>query len=409
VRIRRCFWLAALGLLGCGGSNSDSEPIAPPPILQLTVVVTSSSSLAFVGAQDGSAAWQPVPTASGEHAVLLTGKSYGVAYGCAMDGGVAVHVLQATLDEGTRAEVSCGAPAAETLVAVTGSVLGLGAGQSAQIDVAGRVATVSGAPGSFTLEVPPGSFDAFARRFSSAPAFDSVIRRNDVALGAGSNLDFDFAADPAFAPDSRAMTIVDLGANETASVLVVLRSASHGSFSLGSFPPSAVLTLPASALRSDELHSVVIGASDATTGAQRGFRQLLRAGQDLSVDLLALPDVPTFSVDSSSPYLRPAFTLAAQTAEDVLTVTLAQMTGQRSWEVSLSKDYLSGKTTYTLPDLGGIPSFDAQWGLASGVETSWRRFAQRAATARAELLEPSRPLLEGATYRTTTLSATQSF
>ena len=185
------------------------------------------------------------------------------------------------------------------------------------------------------------------------------------------------------------------------------RGAGDASFSLGSFEPSFVSVLPEALLRDGEVQAVTAAAS--TQSSRRSERRLMRAGAAFATELPILPAAPVFAVGSATPYLRPSITIPRLFADDFLLIEFSQASAAMRGQVSLTQGYLGGVGKYTLPDLSAIAGFDASWALASGVATDWQRYSQQSAAGVTELLAPSRPELEGAIYRGTTLTGQHTF
>ena len=403
---------AGTGAAGTGAGGTGNVGAA--------VNLYSADALAFAAGQDGDGAWHQLsalPTANA-YTLAVTGARYGLAYGCANAAGdsIGITVIQATVAETARVTVACGGQTTGTLVTVTGNVAGLTGTQTAQIDMGGRSASATVAMPAYSAMFRSGTFDLFARRFTAAPAFDKMIRRNAVAVGVATTFDFDFGTD-GFAPEMRTVTIQGMDAGETSGVLVIFRDAGGSPFGLGSFPSGTYLAIPAAQLRTGDYHSVVAGVGDSANTEQRRVRRLFTAAMSFTAVMPALPAAPTIAAAATTPYLRPRGTIPAGLAADRYDLGYSQSdtapARSRSWSLQLTRGWIAsaGAADYTVPDLSAVTGFQAWWGLGAAVSTHWQQFANWSDAGVADLLRADQTTaeLDGREYKITQRDGTITF
>ena len=404
------------GQAGGGGTGGGGTGGTPGP---RTVTFASADPLAFAAAQDGSGPWQAFTGGVGSNYGLeVTGERYGIAYACAGAAGssIAITVIQATVTETTRVTAACGGLSTASPVTISGTVSGLSSAQTAQVDIASKSASVTAAAPTYSLSVPAGTWDLFARRMTTAPTFDRMIRRNAITAAAGATLNLDFATE-GFAPETRTVTFQGVSATETTGLLVIFRNTLGGSpFGLGSPSAGSYFAIPAAQLRTGDYHSIVASASDPATGGRR-VRRVAIAATDFTAVMPPMIAAPVIAVGTTTPYLRPRASIPAGLASDRYDIGYSQVESSpnmrtRSWALQLTRGWITAAnaTDYTVPDLSAITGFQAWWGLVAGA-TNWQQFSQSSNGGVPDLLRADQTpaALDGREYKITQRDGTVTF
>jgi hypothetical protein len=393
---------AGTGTAGTGtaGSGTGGTGSGGTGNVGAQVMVYSADAVAFAAGQDGDGAWHPLaplPTANG-WTLGVTGQRYGLAYGCANAAGdnISITVIQATVAETARVTVACGGLATANPLNVAGTVTGLTGTQTAQIDIASRSGTATVAMPTYSIMmVPSGTWDLFARRMTTAPVFDRMIR-NAVTVAGAVSFNFDFT-NQGFAPEMHAVTFQGATASEMTSTLVVFRNAGGSPFAMGPFTNGSYPSLPAAQRKAGDIHGVTAGATDSAASTRRNVRRSFIAAMDFTAAFPPMPVAPTISVAGTTPYVRPRATIPAGSAgvtTDIDRYDIAYTQREtapartRSWSLQLTRGWIASAaaTDYTVPDLSGLSAFQAWWGLTAALETQWQQFANWTTAGVAELL-----------------------
>ena len=277
---------------------------------------------------------------------------------------------------------------------VNGSVVGLGALQSAFISLGGTSTSVNGAQGqtAFSLNpVPDGLLDLVASRAEfdlQLPGFvpDRAIIRRGLNAPDGSTLPpLDFDAE-GFDMVSGSLTVNGLAAGEqttTVGIFTTQRGA-LGTYSagiLGGANPT-FWGMPTDRLEAGDLHLVQIVAVDPTAGGAaippptRTLGVAFREVEDRTVTLGPVHTMPTVTTVATAPYarMRAEWTLQPEYDRTVfLFFTQAQGLPVRSVTILASDGFLATSSVAELevPDLSGVDGWDNTWGLVPGVSTLW--------------------------------------
>ena len=296
-----------------------------------------------------------------------------------------------TVVSGTAAELAVAAtrqcvlnPATRT---VTGTVAGLGAGQSATIQLGG-VSTTVNVNGSFTLAgAPDQATDLVAARTTVnqttlARSIDRVVIRRNVNVGAGGTITptIDFGSAEATAPSSAATTITNAGSSSlSASGFFQSANGGVGTFASNSgtvTSPVNLLGLPSSLTQAGDFQGSRITATDTVNGVistrtVSGFNREVGAR---SLALGAAATAPTFTTVATSPYARIRAQGTFQSDyPDAVSINYTQGFA-RNWTIAASRGaYGLSSTGYDLeiPDLSGLAGFNNAWGLVAGVPTQY--------------------------------------
>jgi hypothetical protein len=374
-----------------------------------TVTLAVADAVVFTAGQDGSGAWHPLsPLPAFQMWTLdVTGSRYGLAYGCSNAAGdnVTITVVQATVAETTRVTGACGGLSTAPVGMITGTVGGLTDPQAARVDIAGLGQQVAATAPTYSLPVPMGTWDLFARRMTASPMFDRVLRRNSVTVGANTTVNLDFATE-GFAPEMRTVTFQGVSATETQGLLVIFRNTLGGSsFGLGSFPSGSYLAIPAAQLRGGDYHSIVAAANDPG-GTGRRVRRTYTAAMNFTAVMPPMITPPVIAIGSTTPYLRPRASIPSGLDSDRYDLGYTQSdtapARTRSWALQLTRGWIAAAAAsdYTLPDLAAVGGFQSWWGLATGV-TYWQQFANWSNAGVADLLRVDQTVaeLDGREYK----------
>jgi hypothetical protein len=343
--------------------------------------------------RDGtSGAWTRVlPGANQTYSFTLNDTRGGVTYVLDDDGGTDFDVYTFYV---SRAELTAlgtsecdNNPATKTL---TGTVAGLGVGQSANIAV-GSGTGAAGVNGPFTVtNVADGLTDLLAARTTlDIPTFSTtpdrfILRRNLNLPNNGVIPALDFGGSESFAPATATYTIANAaGANLNVTSGFTTANGAAGFFTFGPpFAASATRTIygiPSALTQTGDLHYVL---ANAITGTDV-IRQVAGYNRELTNRTLTLGPVlnaPTVSTVATAPYRRPRATGSWQTEYNQgIGMSFTQTAGGgRSWIVSVTSGYASG-ATYDLevPDLSTVAGFNSTWGLQTGAATDWSISASR--------------------------------
>jgi uncharacterized membrane protein len=282
-------------------------------------------------------------------------------------------------------------PARKTL---TGTVAGLGAGQTATVNVGSGTANAA-LNGPFTVtDVADGVVDLLAARVTfDIPTFSNVadrliLRRNLNLPNNGAIPLLDFGAAEAFAPASASYTFGNAGSDQ---LLVISGfSTPNGLTGFFGFGPltgggatRTVYGVPLARTQAGDLHYVFATATAGPTIA-RSVAQYNRELTNRTLTLGPILQSPMVEVVAVAPYrrARASGTWQAEYNQGV-GVTFTQTSGGgRSWSVTSSADYLGG-ATYLLevPDLSGASGFNTTWGLLPGAGTEWAVSASKVENA----------------------------
>jgi len=383
------------------------------------VTLQTLDGFAFAAYQDGDGAWQSFAGGVGANFTFaVTGERYGVAYGClnVANDNIGITVIQATVAETTRVTAGCGGLSTAAPVTIMGTIAGLSSTQTAQVDIGGKSAAPTAAAPTFSISLPPGTFDLFARRMTAAPVWDRMIRRNGVTVTMGATFNLDFATD-GFAPETHTITFQGVSATETTGVLVIFRNTLGGSpFGLGSPAAGSFFAIPATQLRTGDYHSIVASASDPATGGRR-VRRIAIGATDFTATMPPMIAAPVLGVGATTPYVRPRASIPTGLTADRYDLGYTQSetapARTRSWSLQLTRGWITSAaaTEYTVPDLSAVTVWQTWWGLAVALSTNWQQFSQTSNGGVADLLRADQTAaeLDGREYKITQRDGTVTF
>jgi len=399
---------------GTGGGGAGGAGGTGPRMVTLQTL----DGFAFAAYQDGNGAWQSFAGGVGANFTFsVTGDRYGVAYGClnVANDNIGITVIQATVAETTRVTAGCGGLSTATPVTIMGTIAGLSSTQTAQVDIGSKSAAPTAAAPTFSISLPPGTFDLFARRMTAAPVWDRMIRHNGITAAMGATFNLDFATE-GFAPETHAVTFQGVSATETTGVLVIFRNTLGGSpFGLGSPSAGNFFAIPAAQLRTGDYHSIVVSASDPATGGRR-VRRVAIAATDFTATMPAMIAAPVLAVGATTPYVRPRASIPGGLTADRYDLGYSQTetapARSRSWSLQLTRGWIASAaaTDYTAPDLSNVTGWQTWWGLAAGA-TSWQQFSQTSNGGVPDLLRADQTAaeLDGREYKITQRDGTVTF
>src|SRR5262245_50203063 len=132
------------------------------------VTLTSVDPLLLVAHQEQSV-WKPLTADKDQHYAFVAGSTYGLAFGCEnAEGSSAVTIIYATFAEVSQLTAGCNLPIPLINgVEISGKFTGLGAGNTGRADIGGQTGTAINDGLDWTIKLPAGVRDFFARRMTS--------------------------------------------------------------------------------------------------------------------------------------------------------------------------------------------------------------------------------------------------
>lgn len=337
----------------------------------------------------------------------------GVAYAQTLAGGPA----QITVNYYTRTELT----QMGTLECVnnratkslTGSFAGLGAGQTGTVNVGSSLASAVFPATTFSVTADDGVTDLLAFRTSQTIAGatvsitpDRAVLRRDVNYAANSAIPvIDFNGAESF-PVQTAQFTVNGGGSDLVQVYANVQS-TNGSFAgfafgaqFGGASPYAVYGVPLARTRDGDLHMGLALASTFSGADVSQTRLVAQYNRELANRTLTIGPsltLPTITVTGTTPFARIRSRGNWQTEyPDAVGAGFTQSAGTaRSWTLVASRGYFGAAGEYELetPDFSGVAGFDNNWGLRTGVATTWTTNALGGLTG-------FNQIIEGATFKT---------
>jgi len=307
-------------------------------------------------------------------------------------GGMAVTVHYGTRTEFEQRSARCEGP--QTVKTVHGTVSGVAVGEQAWITL-GTATTVAapGAGSGFTLTgVPAGTLDLLASRvvttfdggvLDTAPA-QLLLRRGIDAADASTLPALDFGSSEAFAPETRTLTVANVGAGETvASTQGYLLGAAgaRGTATYfqdpfwGSATQRPMHGVPAARQVAGELHQVTVVAAPGSGTSGRTVTELFSTFENRTVTLGPQVGIPSVSIPTTAPYPRPRMqhTIQPEYARHWLAGFQQSAAPLRAWFMIVTSgfDQGGGTVTFDVEDFTGVPGWDPIWGLRGGEAMQW--------------------------------------
>lgn len=341
----------------------------------------------WVAYQDGNGAWTQVVGVGNTYTFSLSSSKGGIAW--VMDQGAGETTTQVYF--GTRDELtSIGANFCENPVGTSktlnGSVAGLGLTDQSTISMGGGFASVTGiGPTTFILQpVSDGPRDLIAGRTSLTGGgggfqtmLNKVIIRRGLNPANGATLPvLDFGSGEAFDPETRNLTITNLGAD----VPVVSTSYYTDNGTVAALHQDLTNSgtyrgIGAGHQVAGDLHSLNIGAMDDALAPthQRSYSTWFTAAQDKTVTLGPVLNSVAISTASAAPYVRLRGVYTVQSEYDGAFVLNFAQAGSNSVAIIVTAGHQGGGVTfdYTIPDFTTAAGWNNFWGLVTGVEVDW--------------------------------------
>ncbi len=341
----------------------------------------------WVAYQDGNGAWTQVVGVANTYTFNLSQAKGGVAFVMDQGGGeTTTQVFFGTAQELANIGANYCENPAGTSKDVNGSVAGLGLTDQSTISMAGAGAALTGiGPATFMLQnVSDGPRDLIATRVSLAGGgggFQSVLNKLIIRRGLnpvnGATLPvLDFGSGEAFDPETRNLTINNLGADQ--AVVSTTYYTNNGTVAVlhqdltNSGTYSGVGAPQQSA---GDLHSITIGALDDpfSPSAQRSYSTWFTAAVDKTVTLGPAMNTVALSTASAAPYVRLRGMFTVQSEYDgAWTLNFAQ-SGGNAVAIIVTAGHQGGGATfdYTIPDFTPAGGWNNAWGLVAGTEVNW--------------------------------------
>lgn len=385
-RTRRIAQLAALAaqVLALAGCGTDGP--TPPDDAGGDVPVRLCTEADWFAYRNEGGQWTRLVPQDGEMRFDATER---VTFALAnAEGAAQVHVYHVTASQLVsvfgcdRDKPPTSVPAAR----IGGVVRGLVPGAQAQLAYGryGRFVTASDT--TYTMPVEGGSRDFVAAHVRNDAPFgraDRLILRRAQTYPAGTDLPLDFSSAEAFVPEERALRVdgglagvlVELWTATTRPFIggVMLQGTSiGGQVGDGASRTLPLSLLPASRLVAGDMHRVLL---DDMAG--RRLEAYLHAPRDLSLSLGPPAAMPTVSTDATTPYRRLRAVIPVQPEYDRgVSIFFHPFSGTGgSVSINATREHFGATppATWTLavPDLTGVPGFEARFGLPTTGQLRW--------------------------------------
>ncbi len=342
--------------------------------------------------RDGTTgAWTRVTAGANQsYSFTINNSVGGVAYAQPFSGGVA----QLTINYFTRVELT----QMGTLECVnnrvtkplTGAFAGLSSGQTGIVNVGSSPASAAFPTTTFSLNADDGATDLLAFRTSQtfggssvAIVADRAVLRRDVNYAANSAIPvIDLSGAESF-PVQTAQFTVNGGGTDLVQVFADFQTnglSSGLAFSVlsGGASPYTVYGIPLARTRAGDLHmafafAFTLSGADVTQTRLAGQYNRELANRTLTIGPSLT--LPTISVSGTTPYtrLKSRGPWQAEYGEAVVAGFTQSAGTERSWTMTASRAYFGASAEFELelPDFSGVPGFDNNWGLRTGVTTTW--------------------------------------
>jgi hypothetical protein len=287
---------------------------------------------------------------------------------------------------GTQAQLigtagQCVAPNATRTL--NGSVTGLGATDQVSIAMGGGSANASTATSlTFQLEnVLNGPSDLIAVRNSFTlgppPALTPlgvIIRRGLNIADQGTIPVLDFGAAEAFAPQTAAITLANLGGDTPIVTLGYQTPTTVAglSTSLSGGTAHTVHGIPAARQDATDLHQLTALAAAGQAGDARGHLMWFKTLADKTVTLGPVLTAPTIASLGNAPYPRYSSSGPIQAEyDDGFSLVATQVAGTgRAWSITATRGYFAAATyTLLMPDMSAA-GYLALWALQVGAQAT---------------------------------------
>jgi hypothetical protein len=340
---------------------------------------TAGAKPLWLAIQNGTAAWSQVAGTGDIYRFTLSAPKGGIAWVTQSSATqIQLTVQFMTQSEMTAAPLTfCAAPGTRT---VNGTVLGIGAGQVANISLGGASRTVgSGVPAFSLIGVQAGSQDLVAYRFAAGTqsADDRVILRRDQNVASGGSLAaVDFTSAEALAPSFVVASVSGAVGEQVTHYMQYLTGSGCVAAPMYSIAVSGstatMYGIPAAQQRLNDFHMLTVIATTATT-----TRLVQETFHTLAGRLLALGSVLS-NVTLTAPlgtYKRlQATTNLPSEYQSTASFTYTQSSGAtvRAAVISATFGWRGGDAVALgVPDFAGVAGWNDQWAPLNGIVGNW--------------------------------------
>lgn len=295
---------------------------------------------------------------------------------------------QTTVFSATRAELAASNDRdCDGTKSLSGSVAGLGSGQSAHI-VMGTSATTVAANGAFSLtNVNERALDLVAIRGATTGSNftpDRLVVRRSQSLANGATIPLiDFGAE-GFAPASNALTVTGTASSDAIDMQNSFWSATSTlatmQFLSATTGTNTLYAVPAAQQIAGDLHELYVDAYTQTTSSVLGhsYVEYYTAPADKTAALGPVAGTATLNTIATAPYARVRARVDAQTEYNTSVrfgfFQQPNTGAQRIVTIGVSAGYLGGTPTtwdVSIPELSLVPGFNANWMLVGDEPTQY--------------------------------------
>lgn len=348
-----------------------------------TVTFCAEDAPTWVASQDGAGAWTRVmPTSGSTYQFTFASGRGGVAY-VQLDGtDTDLSVIYAALADFTALSGTVNNGGCQSNKVVNGAVSGVGATESAIINLGGSTAFVVPPQTGFALSnVPAGLQDLVATRNDATFNVNWIIMRRGLNPASGAILPTLTFGTEGFAPVSANVSVTNLGA-DTASVVSLFTGVRGSAFAflstiedfIAASPAQPYAAIPTPQLNVGEMQEVLaISNEEDNLNSTRTAGVYFTSVANRAIALGPKLSTPTVTKAATTPYVRPNVTLVSQAQYDrILSATYTQPA--RSVSVIATRNYygaLPSSWNVTFPDLSTVTGWQNTWGLVDGTPIDW--------------------------------------
>jgi hypothetical protein len=358
-----------------GGGDGSAGPDGPLPDAPTMVTLQGYdhglvANMAFLAMQRDDDPWEVLTGEGGSYTFMVPNGRFGLAWVCpeANTNFVRGWVLFATTRDVSNAALYC--PISAPSISVTGSVIGLSAGENAQIAIGSEYTFANTTTPSYSVNTYPGNTDIVARR-EGGSGLAGILLEHDVPIATGTVHDLDFAT-YGVAPVISTITVDGKTAAE---------SLSHATYFFSNLGTGAYFGisgdrwagLPSDHLRGNDVHAVNSFASDSTSNLGRWVDRYVREPADLAVALPEQPAAPTVAVAGTVPYVRLSVTVDRNGAQLYRFLFRYYPGTSLFWTLDASDAWLeaAGTNKFEMPDLSALAGWVATWGFDTSMDQGW--------------------------------------
>lgn len=399
-------------LAGCGDVRGEVE------VRTLSVDGRGSSYLA---AQDGSGAWQPLAAGTATPSKLIVTDPegrYGVMSLCldTATGNLRVNVQHGVIAETSSVSAECLAEDAATTVGVSGQVRGLAEGEYGNVYLGDVSALVDSVTPSHRLELPAARYDLVASRYKGEERVPSrLVLEPELSIAAGETIDVDFYGSLSFRPEVAQLMIGGTREGELLSGSVELVTAGGTAARIGEYTGENVLAyarIPGT-LAGRSGRALGPGAALRAEVQSFSYNDRTKAGSSRSVSRtlpttlqkppqLTLPaplDLPGLTLCGAATVRPRASWRLHPAAVGFYTQFYSQVQSGHtvSYRLTQSSAWFARRSpSYTLPDFGMLPDWQAVWNLTRSEALFWdvsftqKKPSREIFVSRSGVLTPSR-------------------